>query len=143
VLSALLVAAWFACAPGGQAAEQEAPKTTVITVTAGKPTELGFKLSRFSNLAPGSFTFTVTNDGAVEHAFKICTTPRTSANANSCIGRATKVLNSGQSQTVKVVLKKPGKYEYLCPLPGHAGAGMKGLLGVGVNVTSSAASDKP
>ena len=135
---ALLVVAWLTCFVTG--APAEAPQVTVIKVTAGKPTELAFRLSKFSNLTPGKFSFMVMNDGAVEHAFKICTTPTTSAKANSCVGKATKVLNTGRSETIDVVLKKNGRYEYLCSVPGHAGAGMKGLLGVGVTVTASTAS---
>jgi nitrite reductase (NO-forming) len=134
--------AWFMGVATGSAAGQTAKhataKVTVITVTAGKPTELGFKLSKLSNLPAGTFTFKVTNAGAVGHIFKICTTPTMSSKANSCVGKATKLLNKGQSQSLTVVLTKSGKYEFLCPVPGHAGAGMKGLLGIGVAVTPTA-----
>jgi mono/diheme cytochrome c family protein len=50
------------------------------------------------------------------------------------------MLKSGQSATLAVVLTKKGKYEFLCTVPGHASAGMKGLLGIGVKVTSTSAS---
>ena len=49
------------------------------------------------------------------------------------------MLNNGQSQSLTVTLKTLGKYEYLCTVPGHAGAGMKGQLGIGVKVTAPAA----
>jgi uncharacterized cupredoxin-like copper-binding protein len=31
---------------------------------------------------------------------------------------------------LRVTVKKPGSYEYLCAVTGHAAAGMKGLLTV-------------
>ena len=130
---ALALAAWFTTAATGSPGA-----VTVIKVTAGRPTELAFTLSTFSNLTPGSFAFEVTNAGAVEHAFKICTVPTRSGKANSCLGRATKALSTGRSQTIHVVLKQNGRYEYLCPVPGHAGAGMKGVIGVGVKIAASA-----
>jgi uncharacterized cupredoxin-like copper-binding protein len=32
--------------------------------------------------------------------------------------------------TLKVTVSKPGNYEYLCTVPGHAAGGMKGTLKV-------------
>jgi uncharacterized cupredoxin-like copper-binding protein len=115
-----------------------AAKTTVITVTAGKPSELAFKLSKFSSIPAGTVTFKVTNKGAIAHDFKICTSPAANSSKNSCTGEVTKMLKPGTSATLTVKLSKTGKYEYLCTVPGHAGAGMKGLIGVGVKVTAPA-----
>ncbi|HWB23507.1 MAG TPA: plastocyanin/azurin family copper-binding protein, partial [Gaiellaceae bacterium] len=112
-------------------------KATVITVTAGKPSELGFKLSKSSNIAAGSVTFKVTNSGTLSHDFKICTKAVTSSKANSCTGPVTPMLAKGKSATLTVTLKK-GEYEFLCTVPGHASAGMKGLIGVGQAVTAAA-----
>ena len=58
----------------GQTRSKAAPKVTTIAVTAGKPVELGFKLSKWSSLPAGTFTFKVTNRGYATHDFKICTT---------------------------------------------------------------------
>jgi hypothetical protein len=106
---------------------------TSISVTAGKPSEFAFKLSKFSNLPAGTFTFTVKDGGIAYHTFEICTAPVKTAAANSCAGKATKTLHPGQTATLTVTLKK-GIYEFLCNLAGHAKLGMKGLLGVGVVV---------
>jgi uncharacterized cupredoxin-like copper-binding protein len=111
-----------------------ATKATTIVVTAGKPSELAFKLSKFSNVAAGTVTFKVTNQGFAYHTFKICTTPVKNASKNSCVGKVTKLLKHGQSATLTVKLTKKGMYEYLCSVPGHAAGGMKGLLGIGVVV---------
>jgi len=111
--------------------------TTVISVTAGKPSELAFKLSKFSKLPAGTFTFKVKNSGLAFHDFKLCTVPVTSAAKNACVGKATAILKPGQTATLTVKLTKNGLYEYLCSVPGHAAAGMKGLLGVGVAVKAA------
>jgi uncharacterized cupredoxin-like copper-binding protein len=62
-------------------------------------------------------TFTVTNKGAIGHDFKVA-------------GKKTAVLSAGKKATLKVTFKKAGKYAYLCTLPSHAAAGMKGTLTV-------------
>ncbi|HWB23509.1 MAG TPA: c-type cytochrome [Gaiellaceae bacterium] len=111
-------------------------RATVVTVTAGKPSELGFKLSKSSNITAGSVTFKVTNSGALSHDFKICTKAVMSDKANSCTGKVTPMLAKGKTATLTVTLKK-GEYEFLCTVPGHASAGMKGLIGVGEKLVSA------
>jgi len=133
--TALLVATGSA---SGQLKAHNAAKATIVNVTIGKPSELAFTLSKFSDLPAGTITFKVKNAGLGTHNFKICTTPTANDAKNACVGKATKLLTSGQSATLTVILKKSGKYEYLCAVPGHAAAGMKSLLGVGVKVTPPA-----
>ncbi len=90
--------------------------TTKITVTAGKPTEFGFLLSKKS--APkGTVVFTVKNGGSLPHDFKIN-------------GKKTPDLNPGKSATLTVTFTKAGSFAYLCTVPGHAAAGMKGTFKV-------------
>jgi uncharacterized cupredoxin-like copper-binding protein len=100
-----------------------------VAVTAGKPSELAFKLSKTSQIPAGVVTFNVTNAGKIAHTFEICTTPTTNDTANSCKGKVTPLLQPGKSATISVTLKK-GTYEFVCTFPGHASAGMKGLIGV-------------
>jgi plastocyanin len=85
---------------------------TAVTVTA---TEFHFKLSKTS-VPHGSVTFTVVNKGHVGHDFKIG-------------GTKTPLIKPGKSAKLTVTLKK-GKAAYLCTVPGHAAAGMKGSLTV-------------
>jgi uncharacterized cupredoxin-like copper-binding protein len=125
----------------GQVKAHAGAKVTIVTVTAGKPSELAFKLSR-SSIPSGTVTFKVTNKGAVAHDFEICSSPSSGA-AKSCKGTTTKMLKPGKSATLTVTLKKTGKYEYLCRVPGHAGAGMKGVIGVGVKVATPAPTPTP
>ncbi len=92
-----------------------ATQATGVTVTAGKPAEFRFTLSKRS-VVKGAVTFTVTNKGKLSHDFKIA-------------GKKTVTLKPGKKATLKVTLKA-GKAPYLCTLPGHAAGGMKGTLTV-------------
>jgi uncharacterized cupredoxin-like copper-binding protein len=89
---------------------------TAVGVTAGKPTEFRFTLTKKA-VAKGTIVFKVTNKGSTTHDFKIA-------------GKTTKKLAPGKSATLTVRIAKPGKVPYLCTLPGHAAAGMKGVLTV-------------
>jgi uncharacterized cupredoxin-like copper-binding protein len=88
---------------------------TVVNVTAGKPSELKFTLSK-KLVSKGKVTFRVTNRGALEHDFKIA-------------GKVTPKLEPGKTVSLTVTLKK-GKAPYLCTIPGHAAAGMRGVVTV-------------
>jgi uncharacterized cupredoxin-like copper-binding protein len=112
-LAALAAVLVWALPAGAQSSKV---RTTKVTVLAGKPTEFGFKLSK-TKVPTGVVVFTVKNVGAIAHDFKIA-------------GKKTKILNPGKSATLKVTLKKAGKSPYLCTLPSHAIAGMKGTLTV-------------
>ena len=93
-----------------------AVRVSAVNVTAGKPSEFGFTLSK-KTVPIGTVTFLVINKGALPHDFQIS-------------GHKTKLLVPGQAQTLKVTFKKAGQYPYLCTVTGHAAAGMKGTLTV-------------
>ena len=94
----------------------EAATATTVAVTAGKPTEFKFTLSKKA-IPSGLTTFNVTNKGKLSHDFKIA-------------GKKIATIKAGKTATLKVTLKK-GKFPFLCTLPSHAAAGMKGTLTVG------------
>jgi uncharacterized cupredoxin-like copper-binding protein len=105
---AVAVAALFAVGAYGGGSSATA---TTVKVTA-KDT-FRFVLSRKS--APhGKVTFKVTNKGRLKHDFKIA-------------GKKTKLLGHNKTATLTVTLKK-GKHKYLCTVPGHAAAGMRGVF---------------
>jgi uncharacterized cupredoxin-like copper-binding protein len=96
------------------AAPQHQTATTTVTVKAG---EFFFKLSKGSIAKPGTVVFAVKNAGHLAHDFKIA-------------GKKTALIQPGKSATLKVKFAKAGKYAYVCTVPGHASAGMKGRFTV-------------
>jgi uncharacterized cupredoxin-like copper-binding protein len=106
--AALFVVAAALLAPVASPATQ----TTTVTVSAK---EFSFKLSTKTAKA-GKVTFKVTNVGTIGHDFQIA-------------GKKTPLIQKGKSATLTVTLKK-GSYPYLCTVPGHAAAGMKGTFKV-------------
>jgi uncharacterized cupredoxin-like copper-binding protein len=103
-------------ATSGAASPQAANATTHITVAAS---EFKFVFSKRSIPAVGTVIFTVVNKGKISHDFKIG-------------GKKTPNILPGKSAKLTVKFTKKGHYAYLCTLPGHAGAGMKGTFSVGV-----------
>jgi len=101
---------------------------TTVNVIAGKPSEFGFKLST-KTFKHGIVTFKVTNSGAIPHTFVVCSSSK-GGSANSCAGKGTAQINSGQTVTLRITFKTAGTYEYLCSIAGHAAGGMKGDLKV-------------
>jgi uncharacterized cupredoxin-like copper-binding protein len=100
-----------AATPFAVVAYGSSTRATATTVKVGAK-EFKFTLSRKS--APhGKITFKVTNKGHIKHDFKIA-------------GKKTKMLGPGKSASLTVTLKKGKKYQYICTVPGHAAAGMKG-----------------
>lgn len=80
-----------------------------------KMSEFKFILST-KTATHGTVTFTITNKGALSHDFKIG-------------GKKTALVKPGKTAKLTVTLKA-GKYRYLCTVPGHAAAGMKGTFTV-------------
>ena len=91
---------------------QSAARATTVKVTAK---EFKFTLSK-AKVPHGTVVFVVTNRGKLGHDFKIGT-------------KKTPMVKPGKSSTIRVKLAKGGK-KYLCTVPGHAAAGMKGTLKV-------------
>ena len=87
--------------------------TTKVTVLA---TDFKFKLSK-TKVPTGTIVFTLVNKGKLPHDFKIA-------------GKKTRLVSPKKSATLTVTITKKGKYAYLCTVPGHAAAGMKGVLTV-------------
>jgi nitrite reductase (NO-forming) len=109
----------LACAAAGlvvAAIAFASPRTTATSVTV-IATEFKFAMSRKA-VPVGKVVFTVVNRGKIGHDFVIA-------------GKKTPVIAPGKKATLVVVFKKKRRYIYLCSLPGHAAAGMKGTLAVG------------
>jgi uncharacterized cupredoxin-like copper-binding protein len=115
---------------GGAKTQQVAPSTgSASSGTAGssasangrsvqvKGGEFFFRLSTKTAAKPGKVTFVFKNIGHVQHNFKIN-------------GKQTPLIQPGKTVKLVVTFKKKGKYHYLCTVPGHAEAGMKGTFTV-------------
>ena len=84
------------------------------TVTTVKVTIKSFKFTLSKKSAThGKVKFVVTNKDSIKHDFKIA-------------GKKTPLLGKNKSASITVMLKKGKKYTYICTVPGHAAAGMKG-----------------
>lgn len=92
--------------------ERQAAAATTIQVKGG---EFFFRLSSRTS-KPGKATFVFKNIGHVSHDFKIN-------------GKRTPLIGAGKTAKLVVTLEK-GRYPFLCTVPGHAAAGMKGMFTV-------------
>ena len=104
-----LAAAVAVAALGGAAGQ--AATTTRVTVDMR---EFSFAVKP-RTVAKGLVVFTVSNKGAIQHDFRIA-------------GKKTPLIAAGGKRTLRVTFAKKGRYAYLCTLPSHATAGMRGVL---------------
>ena len=123
LIHALPLAAAFALTACGSSSEEGA--------TQGAPTgqavpigEMEFSLDPSSvqvNQA-GTVTFTVTNNGTIDHAFEV---------EGQGVEEETETIAPGESAELTVDLSKTGSYEIYCPVDDHRAKGMEGTLTVG------------
>jgi nitrite reductase (NO-forming) len=113
--------------PQAASSPRAANALTHVTVAAS---EFKFVFSKRSIPAAGTVIFTVVNKGKISHNFKIG-------------GKATPNLLPGKSATLTVKFTKKGHYPYLCTIPGHAAAGMKGVFAVATKAVAPPPSSTP
>ena len=105
--AALVVAV---AANGGTDAGSATPQRVAVGMT-----EFKFTVVPKTVRKNAVITFALTNRGGIGHDFKVG-------------GKKSAVLGAGTRGTLRVTFKRPGRYPYLCTLPSHAAAGMKGVL---------------
>jgi uncharacterized cupredoxin-like copper-binding protein len=89
-----------------------AQQVTTVTVTMKE-----FKFTLSKKIVPhGTVVFKLVNKGSLAHDFKIA-------------GKKSKMIGKGKTGKFTVTLSA-GSKKYLCTVPGHAAAGMKGTLKV-------------
>jgi uncharacterized cupredoxin-like copper-binding protein len=93
---------------------QSSESATTIQVKGG---EFFLRLSTKSIPKAAKVTFVFKNVGHVAHDFSID-------------GKTTPIVQPGTTAKLLITFKKAGTYPYLCTVPGHATAGMKGTLTV-------------
>ena len=100
-----------------------------------KGTEFVFEPGDFSIKAGQEFTVTLDNDGVVDHSFSILK----AGNVISAMDEYSEdleipgtAINLGpdESGSVTFTIADAGRYQFICALPGHLEAGMKGQLTV-------------
>jgi uncharacterized cupredoxin-like copper-binding protein len=113
---AATIASTAATAQGARvpAAAHSAHRAALLTRVNVAASEFKFVLSK-KTAKRGVVVFTVTNVGKLQHDFKIS-------------GRKTRLLSHGQKATLRVTFLRKGHYDYVCTVPGHAAAGMKGVF---------------
>jgi uncharacterized cupredoxin-like copper-binding protein len=79
--------------------------------------EYGFTLAPTA-IPSGNVTFVITNTGTVIHNFDI----------QGVTGGDSAFINPGASASITVNLQAGHTYQYLCDVPGHADAGMRGTF---------------
>jgi plastocyanin len=91
-----------------------------VRISADPTGQLKFNTTKLSAKA-GSDTFAFTNEAPLAHDFTI--------ESSSGQKLAATPVFTGGTKSVTATLK-PGTYKFLCTVPGHAAAGMKGTLTV-------------
>ena len=115
IVAAVTVAA---LTPAGVAsARTVAPARAAATTISVSGKEFSFHLSKTSISKPGTVTFSFRNAGTTEHDFAIG-------------GKKTALIGPGKTARLTVTFHKKGRFKYLCTVPGHAQAGMKGVFTV-------------
>ncbi len=106
---------WTSATPTAGSAAQPIAGATEIAVTAGDlwftPTTVGLNAGEPANLV-------LTNSGAILHDLSI---PDLDLVLEA---------EPGETVTAGIQVDEPGTYEFLCSVPGHADAGMRGTLTV-------------
>ncbi len=102
---------------GGDATPTPAAKTFNITAT-----EFAFAPNAFTAKVGEAITFTVTNNGTLEHNFVVFDP------SGAELGRIT--VPVGSSANVNLTASTAGTYAIVCDIPGHREAGMEGTLAV-------------
>jgi uncharacterized cupredoxin-like copper-binding protein len=123
----------FARSEMGSAAPLAAGRVVLVTTT----DTLRFAPSELSVRVGETIAFEITNPGAVPHEFFIGTAAEQAEHEAEMLTGAPMHAEPGQvdvppGQTVRLVytFQEAGTLEYGCHVPGHYGAGMRGLINV-------------
>jgi uncharacterized cupredoxin-like copper-binding protein len=115
-LAALVAVAVLVAAPMSGLAATSRTRTTHVRVIMGKPGTFEFVLSK-KRVPKGKVIFKLVNKGQIAHDFAIH-------------GKKSKKIQPAKTGSLTVRFRRAGRYPYKCTVPGHAEAGMKGVLKV-------------
>jgi len=115
VVAAVTIAA---LTPAGLASAQaQSPARAAATTISVRGKEFSFRLSKTSIPKPETVTFRFHNVGTMAHDFRIG-------------GKRTRLIGKGKTTSLTVTFHEKGRFKYICTVPGHAQAGMKGVFTV-------------
>ena len=109
-IAAVGTAVGAASAFGADGPSAVAPQQVAVTMS-----EFKFTLKPTSVKKGRAVVFKLANKGAVAHDFRI-------------MGKKSAQIQPGKNGTLRVTFAKAGRFAYICTLPTHALAGMKGTL---------------
>ena len=115
IVAAVTIAALTPAGLASARSESSARAAAATISVRGK--EFSFRLSKTSIPKPETVTFTLHNVGTVAHDLKIG-------------GKKTRLIGRGRTAKLTVTFHGKGRFPYLCTVPGHAQAGMKGVFTV-------------
>lgn len=116
LISAFVVAAMLALRPAQARPSAAVPARSSATQVTVVMKEFRFILSTRS-VHTGTVVFRLVNRGHLAHDFKIA-------------GKKSALIAPGKRGLLRVVFRRSGRYPYVCTVPGHVQAGMKGVLKV-------------
>jgi plastocyanin len=118
--SAALALAACGSSSGGETGSAASPGNgQEISLSA---TEYSFDPGAIQIDQPGTYTFTLSNDGSIEHALEV---------EGQGIEEELEEVAPGSSGQLTVTFSKTGTYEFYCPVAGHRAQGMEGELTAG------------
>jgi plastocyanin len=128
LIYALLAVVVIGALSAGMAFAAKSRQTAKVTVT-----ETEYKLTFSSKkLSPGTTTFVVVNKGKIAHSLAVSGPGIKKAQLKT-------TLKPHGTASLTVTLKD-GSYTFWCPVPGHAGLGMKTTFAVGSGSAGATAS---
>jgi uncharacterized cupredoxin-like copper-binding protein len=117
----LVITATLAASPA-----ETAPKGASVQIIAGPPNEFTFQPSQVTVQAGQPVTITLVNKGSLEHDLHI-----EALGVKLPVGKTPKdhpLLAPSKSVTLTFTPTKKGTFEFVCTVPGHKEAGMKGVI---------------
>jgi uncharacterized cupredoxin-like copper-binding protein len=113
---------------GGSSSKSEQAGGAVLQTVQISAKEFSLTPSTVNVRKTGTYAFAVTNDGTTTHALEI---------EGNGIEEKTGNIEPGSMATLMVTLSKDGSYEMYCPIDGHRGQGMEGMVVAGGGAGSS------
>ena len=93
--------------------------------------EFAYSVTEFSVETGTEVTINLNNTGGLEHNWVLIdgdVDPFTATEDDALYGLRSETAGPGQNASIKFIAPAPGKYQYVCSIPGHAVGGMSGTI---------------